>query len=283
MSCQVELHDDETSFATSVSGFLETHEAENAMFLGQLAAARQGPRTTSPLMARATMDGETVFAAFHRDFTLIVSRGPDAAIDATIAALGARRLELPGVLGPAREAERFAVGWAATRGCGHRLAVSQRIYQLTEVRWPGSVPGSLRPLSPADLELATGWAQDFDHEALPRDEWRTPERARQVIGARIDAGNLFAWEVENHPVAMAGLTRPTARTISVNSVYTPPARRRRGFASALVAAISQVGLSRGKQACVLYTDLANPTSNSIYPKIGYRPVCDSRHYSFRPL
>ena len=63
------------------------------------------------------------------------------------------------------------------------------------------------------------------------------------------------------------------------SVYTPPALRRRGFASALVAAVSAVGLASGKEVCVLYTDLANPTSNSIYQKIGYRPVCDWVDYA----
>ncbi len=32
----------------------------------------------------------------------------------------------------------------------------------------------------------------------------------------------------------------------------------------------------------LFTDLSNPTSNSIYQKIGYRPVCDFTEYIFSP-
>jgi hypothetical protein len=80
---------------------------------------------------------------------------------------------------------------------------------------------------------------------------------------------------------MAGLARPTRRTTSINAVYTPPEERRNGYATALVAAVSAEGLRRGKSSCVLYTDLANPVSNSIYPKIGYRPVCDSSQYRFR--
>ena len=45
-------------------------------------------------------------------------------------------------------------------------------------------------------------------------------------------------------------------------------------------AISRLGLERGFSKCVLYTDLANPTSNSIYRKIGYRPICDSVDIAF---
>jgi uncharacterized protein len=81
---------------------------------------------------------------------------------------------------------------------------------------------------------------------------------------------------------MAGFARPTAKTISINAVYTPPEHRRRGYATALVAAVSEEGLRRGKAACVLYMDISNPTSNSIYQKIGYRPVSDARNYRFRP-
>ena len=63
-------------------------------------------------------------------------------------------------------------------------------------------------------------------------------------------------------------------------MYTPPEFRRRGYATACVAALNQQQLDAGRQFCALYTDLANPTSNSIYQKIGYVPVTDSSHYSF---
>ena len=64
------------------------------------------------------------------------------------------------------------------------------------------------------------------------------------------------------------------------AVYTPPEHRRRGYGSAVTAAVSQLNLDRGRRFCFLYTDLANPTSNAIYQRIGYEPVCDSRELSF---
>ncbi|MEO2005035.1 MAG: GNAT family N-acetyltransferase [Candidatus Poribacteria bacterium] len=48
-----------------------------------------------------------------------------------------------------------------------------------------------------------------------------------------------------------------------------PELRGRGYASALVAKLSQHMLDSGFSFCVLYTDLANPRSNAIYEKIGY--------------
>jgi len=56
---------------------------------------------------------------------------------------------------------------------------------------------------------------------------------------------------------------------------------RQGYASALVARLSQHLLDLGYQFINLFTDLQNPTSNAIYQKIGYRPVCDFRMYKFQ--
>jgi predicted GNAT family acetyltransferase len=68
----------------------------------------------------------------------------------------------------------------------------------------------------------------------------------------------------------------------VGAVYTPLRHRRRGYATALVASLSQVLLDGGAKACFLFTDLANPVSNSIYAKIGYRPVADIAEIDFIP-
>ena len=60
-----------------------------------------------------------------------------------------------------------------------------------------------------------------------------------------------------------------------------PDLRRRGYASNLVAELSRWLLDDGYEACFLYTDLANPTSNKIYTEIGYVRVGDAAEYAFR--
>ena len=73
---------------------------------------------------------------------------------------------------------------------------------------------------------------------------------------------------------------PTPNGARIGPIYTPPDQRRRGYGSALTADLTQLQLDRGRRFCFLFTDLANPTSNSIYQQIGYRPVSDSAQWAF---
>ncbi len=78
----------------------------------------------------------------------------------------------------------------------------------------------------------------------------------------------------DEPVAMAGSTRAVNGVVRVAGVYTPPAHRRHGYGGAVTAAASQAALDAGAAAVVLYTDLANPTSNALYARLGYEPMAD---------
>ena len=103
---------------------------------------------------------------------------------------------------------------------------------------------------------------------------------QERVAGQVAAGAWFLWLDGVQPVSMALRTRPTRRGCAVGGVYTPPELRRKGYASACVAALSQHLLDQGYQFCTLFTDLANPTSNRIYLQIGYQPVCDFDKYKF---
>nr|WP_276538695.1 GNAT family N-acetyltransferase [Murimonas intestini] len=98
---------------------------------------------------------------------------------------------------------------------------------------------------------------------------------------QLSGQKLYVLEDNGIPVSMAGYTREMQTAIGVAFVYTPPYYRGKGYASSCVAQISQIALDKGFTKCVLYTDLLNPISNSIYKKIGYRPVCDSLMLEFK--
>ncbi len=83
-------------------------------------------------------------------------------------------------------------------------------------------------------------------------------------------------------MAMAAWTGRTANTVRINLVYTPLEARNHGYATACVAALSQEMLDAGVLSCCLYTDLANPISNAIYRRIGYRAVSDAGAYVLAP-
>ncbi len=122
------------------------------------------------------------------------------------------------------------------------------------------------------------WLYQFHREATTGDH-STLEELRYEAQLKIQDRHFFLWD-DGEPVALAGKTRPTPNGCCIGPVYTPLEFRRKGYATALTAALSQLLLDEGKQFTALFTDLANPTSNSIYQKIGYRPVCDLDEYRF---
>jgi RimJ/RimL family protein N-acetyltransferase len=73
---------------------------------------------------------------------------------------------------------------------------------------------------------------------------------------------------------------PEARGRGVATVYTPAPLRGRGHAGAATAAVSRAALDAGAKEVLLFTDLANPTSNGLYQRLGYRAVADFAVYEF---
>jgi len=122
---------------------------------------------------------------------------------------------------------------------------------------------------------------NFEAETIPDSKART-SIVRKLTAHRIEEGDVFLW-TDIEPVSMSVVVRKTARGAVVGGVYTPPELRGRGYASSCVAGLSQAQLDKGKQYCALFTDLANPTSNHIYQAIGYKPICDFKHYVFKDL
>jgi predicted GNAT family acetyltransferase len=160
--------------------------------------------------------------------------------------------------------------------------MAERIYQLTAVTPVQGVPGYLRRAGTVDRDLLVAWALAFYLEANQQtDVERARSLAERNIEARLntDPGGYYLW-IAGTPVSLAGCTGPTPNGIRIGPVYTPPEHRNHGYASAAVAALSQLLLERGFRSCFLFTDLSNPTSNKIYQAVGYQPVCDVDEYAF---
>ena len=102
------------------------------------------------------------------------------------------------------------------------------------------------------------------------------------LSKTIAQDNLRVLEVEGKPKCMAGLTRFLDESVSISHVFTPKDERGHGYASSLVALMSEHILSTGRGKALLYTDLSNPTSNKIYHNIGFRVVAKSWHLQFEP-
>jgi predicted GNAT family acetyltransferase len=148
---------------------------------------------------------------------------------------------------------------------------------LCAAQGPASLPettGRLRQATLRDLPQITEWIKRFNEEALTRDS----EDPRALAERAVARGQIFLFQT-SRPVSMAGWTGAAPNGRRISFVFTPRAERRRGYACACVAALSEAILSEGKSYCCLYADLANPTSNAIYARIGYEPLYDATQYS----
>lgn len=192
-------------------------------------------------------------------------------ITAAVDAIVDEGVDLPGFNAEAATAARFAGHWTERTGRPARPLQGQRIYALETVAPVPPTPGSHRRGQDRDRGLLIEWMRAFQREA---DEGPTP--AAEFVDRRLEDGDLWLWD-DDGPVAMTGVTGPVAGTVRIGPVYTPPERRGRGYASALVAALSDAAVGAGNR-CMLYTDLANPVSNSIYRAIGYRAVAEALRY-----
>lgn len=275
---------DAASFLSVAAPVLEHDTAANNLPLGIAQQLVDRPDTyAEAFFWVAAESGRVVGAAMRTPPYPAILANPlhDDVIDAFIATFTGAQPGLPGVIANEPWATSFAAAWTAATGVPWRRSVAQGIYALTAVRPSRPAAGSARAASPDDRPLLRRWLDAFVAEALqamPRDEGDIERGidARMGPGA---AGGFTFWEVDGRPVSLTGWMRIPGGA-RIGPVYTPSEERGRGYASNLVAEVSAGALERGAEACFLYTDLQNPTSNSIYRRIGYEQVAESSMIRF---
>jgi GNAT superfamily N-acetyltransferase len=287
----VTRHENAVALLEAAGEYLVAREAENNVQLGILATLRDHPGTYPGPPYLATVwdaDRLALVAVRTPPFGPVLSEPGVAedrvplAVDALVADLRTVSPDLPTVLGPQSTVAPFVRRWSIATGQPARLQVAERIYRLSRVIAPRPAPGSWRLAGVHDRTLLLDWMAAFHEEALPPGSARVEADRMVEPWVRRDDRFAYLWEVDGRVVSLvvAGSRTPNGRRIG--PVYTPPGERGRGYAGALTAAASQDQLDRGARFLVLLTDLANPTSNSVYQRIGYEPVSDLDQYGFDP-
>lgn len=232
------------------------------------------------LLAGAGADGPAAFTMMTGDHPAVVvafAAAADVAWADVVAAMIAAGHRPSGVSGERAASEAFARACAAAGAAAH-VRRDVRVYELRTVRPPTGVAGSWRSAAADEAHLLERWSVAFHAEI---GESETPAEAAVSVGRKLAEDDLVVWERDGSVVSMAGVVRRTPWSSAIALVYTPPDLRRNGFASAVVAALSQRELDAGRRWCSLLADAANPTTNRIYADIGYEPRCDLRHLDLR--
>ncbi len=174
--------------------------------------------------------------------------------------------DVSAVSGVPATARAIAAAWERRAGGATRCTMSEAMHVLDHVDDPPRpAAGTLRLPKPDERDLLVSWMEEFTAEA----GLIGVAQAGAIVDARLRQEGLLVWDDEQ-PVSLIGLNPPVAGVVRIGPVYTPPQLRRRGYAGSAVAAASRRALDRGAARCMLFTDLANPTSNKIYAEVGYR-------------
>ncbi len=265
-------------FLDRAEPWLLSAEAENNLILGitrRLLLGDHGFEDPIYLATVETKGAVSGCAIRTPPFELALTQMPEAASPRLVGDLVDVYSSLSGVLGPELIAAHFAKLWTKKFGGTLKLHTQERTYSLERVIHPPSPPpGSFRCATQGDLELAVDWIARF-YEDIGMPDEASKHRTEQLVRE----GSLFLWE-DGEPRSMAAKVAETPTGARIGYVYTPPTFRRCGYASICVAELSQLLLNQGRSFCCLFADLADPTSNSIYERLGYEPVCDRAYFIF---
>ncbi len=197
---------------------------------------------------------------------------PAHSISAVVDAFATHAIALRSVEGGHADAVAFATRWSETTGGTYRRRHSARLFRLDTLRVPAA-PGAPRQATVDDVDTCIAMIEEF------RVETDGPRRLDEAtVRRRVEAASTWLWEHDGLPVTLVARQPAVLGWARIGPVYTPPLFRANGFASALTATVAGRIRAEGADAC-LFTDLANPTSNKIYQRIGFEPVRDFVHYT----
>jgi predicted GNAT family acetyltransferase len=255
-------------FSSVARSFLAAEPERNTLPITVLDAVLAGRFRDGPPSFGWHHDASSIDGAFlvTPPFDLIVVSEPVAA-----SGLGDQlrtdRFAVPGVNAEPEVAAAFSSTYLA--GENAEVETQMVLYRLEKlVEPPIKASGSSRAAAVADFDLCLDWFNEM------RAEVGTGPTGDQsdLVRRRIDDALIQLWVSGDEVVSLAGRAPDAAGVARIGPVYTPPQWRRNGFASAVTHACARDAIDAGAKGVVLFTDLANPTSNAIYQTVGFRPI-----------
>lgn len=275
---------DAETFAQKASGYLAERPERNvlATVLANSASGIYGNLAPVFAVGIDEADGSTVAAAIRTPPWAILADGFATSHDAQglLECWLPIDPEPPGVSGQPATARAICAAFSAQTGGASELDVSEAIHRLSAVTPPPRpARGRARPATLKDRDTLIEWDRAFVLEA----RMGHVEEAERRVDHRLATGRQFVWVTDDDiPVSTVGFNANVAGSQRIGPVYTPPEHRGRGYATHAVAATSRQLLDQGAEQCILFTDLANPTSNKIYASIGYERFADWEEHRFLP-
>ena len=258
-------HPDARAFLGRAEPWLLEREAEANIILAVAYLVEQGakPFIEPAYFATVESQGRVVGCAMRPPPDgLYVTDFPPAAVATIAAQLKELFAAVPEVTGPEAVAVEFARCWS---GQAWRVYGRHRRYVLDAVLPPQAAAGALRVGATSDLVVLEDWAVRYAAEIGSKVD------TSAFFRIMVERGTLYLWD-DGGPRSVVTASGFTPNGVRISAAYTPPEFRGRGYAGSAVAAVSRTMLETGRRFCVIDADADNPITNSIYRKIGYRPI-----------
>lgn len=277
-------HDSAREFLAASHAWLRREESANNLLLSFASRrAIDDDRNAEDCYVTVDAGGGVVLAAtMGREGGVLLGGCHRPALHLLARELVESGLRPSGVVGSPAAARAFAQSYQALFPIELRPRHQLKHLALYTLPLPAVSPGIMRPAGAADLPFVERCWTGF------REETRTQGRAIDLLQAvehPLPGRGVVLW-CAPEPVAMAAYTLLQPDTARLSAVFTAPDARRQGWASALVAELSRRLMLHGaddprpRRACFLSTDAANPVSNAIYERIGFREQGEHLHLDF---
>jgi GNAT superfamily N-acetyltransferase len=272
------LTTDPHAFLAAAGAFLHADRARGSVILTRVETMRERAERGDELLGFWQPAGEPVRGVFMHTppYPAALTAMPGAAATALADALAGRDRPVAGANGNPAAVEAFAAAWTERTGTTATVHRRMRMHRLDALVPPDPLPPGEAVVAGAEhRDLVVAWYEGFAAEI---DE--PAGDVRPGVDDRLAHDGITLWLDGGEPVSLAGRTRTVAGMARVAPVYTPPEHRGRGYGAAATAAVTRAALDAGVEELLLYTDLANPTSNRLYARLGYKPVEDSVSLAF---
>ncbi|MGB9153558.1 MAG: GNAT family N-acetyltransferase [Alphaproteobacteria bacterium] len=134
---------------------------------------------------------------------------------------------------------------------------------------------NVRRAQSGDIEILAAWRHDFGVEALGEPAGDEPyNKGHAEMTRRVAEGDLFVLEHREHLVSFCGVGGFLSDWKSVGPVWTPPEKRGRGFARAVVAGALQMLRKERLVNAVLFAQKEEAVRT--YRSIGFDRIGDWR-------
>jgi ribosomal protein S18 acetylase RimI-like enzyme len=273
---QIQRYTDPTAFRIDNDAFVLEHAASCSHIYANTRGLTGAQLVEHKLwLARLHRDGATCGVVVittplpMRMLTFTVLDDPG--IELVAAALAEDGLQPSALVGDLDTARRFAHRFGMR--ASERFRLGNHVLDSAPVI--ATSKGTMRAATPDDYRLVLEWEDAFIHEChmlYDRASLELAIRDRLAAPKPIE----WLWEVDGVPVAKA-LGRPSMPIARIGMVYTAPAHRGKGYAGALVGNLSAALQAQACASVFLATDMANPTSNGVYRRIGYRFMGEGTH------